>query len=337
MAADPAPDTLDGIFRALFVSGEKWPDWFTEYCGFFQDPAKAENYAAFYRYLFRRARIVPRSPLRVLDVGSGFGPACYLFHLMGFSEVHGLEIFVPMHETHARGTEILGLRDRIKARLGDASSVGTLYPPSHFDLVTCTETISHVLDLESFFDGLRNVLKVGGTFIVTDSNNPFCIPLRRRNRETWERFENGPPGKLYDTHVDKPYVEMRREIIARRFPGLAETECRELARLTSCLSGEQVLDAAGKFVREGKRPNNAYRYGQCPINPETNQYLEREFSPARLAKTLTRLGFKTRWGVYLGNPELHWKLALAVPVCDWLAWITQLRISSYYVIAVKRR
>lgn len=103
-------------------------------------------------------RYVPKD-VRVLDVGCGFGQT------LGYHAARGCEVFgVEADENIRRVSEMFGFN--VHVGLFDAS----LYEPDFFDYVTMDQVIEHVNDPIATLRGVSQILKPGGTAILSTPN-----------------------------------------------------------------------------------------------------------------------------------------------------------------------
>lgn len=294
---------LHEFYRALFASDRaaEFDEWFHRYCGYLVDPFQARRFYSYARYLGELSGRPVTATTRILDVGCGFGPACLAFSLMGSRQVHGLEIHEPMVRTLRVCLEILGLEASIRLQRGDAGRLRDTYPPDAFDLVLANEALSHYEDVDGFLRGCHVVLRPGGALVISDTNNGSNPWTRWKTRRIWARFELGPPGPIYKHTVRVPFIELRRRIIRSEARALSDAEVEVLARDTFGLRGREVQEAVRLFLQRGIRPGRPFRWGACPMNPETDQYIEYLFSPLVLARRVAGFGFQARAQAYLGG------------------------------------
>jgi 2-polyprenyl-3-methyl-5-hydroxy-6-metoxy-1,4-benzoquinol methylase len=103
-------------------------------------------------------RWVPRD-VRVLDIGCGFGESLG-YHRARGCDAHGVEA----DRNILRVAERHGLN--VKVGLFDATS----YEPATFDVVTLDQVIEHVTDPLAVLQGVHDVLKPGGTLVISTPN-----------------------------------------------------------------------------------------------------------------------------------------------------------------------
>lgn len=125
--------------------------------------------ADFVALMARRLRL--SEPRLVLDVGAGQGhwSRVLLPHLSPEARLLGIDREQAWVEEAARRSEALGLGDRARYRLGDATAI-----PFHddtFDLVTCQTVLIHVRDPRAVLREMIRVCKPGGMLLLAEPNN----------------------------------------------------------------------------------------------------------------------------------------------------------------------
>ncbi len=290
-------DLVRTIFQPAWV--EHYDPWFARYHRWLGEEWKLENYIRYVRTLLAQAG-ARLEGARILDAGCGFGLTALFLHLLGAVEVHGLDCHAGMIRTFETYLSFLHMPLRIYPRLGDVARMP--YPDGYFDIVLSMEAVSHYRDVESFLDEAARVLRPGGHLIIADGNNCRHAPTRRKTRAIWAAFENGPAVEdVYGHRVEKPFVEMRREMIAGAFPDLSAEELDMLALQTSGLAGEEVLAAARAYRETGMPPGRVWDGETCPLDPLNNYYIERLLDPLELGRHIRRRGFLVRVRPYFGG------------------------------------
>lgn len=283
------------------------------------------------RYVFdlcRLARFDPQGKV-ILDAGCGFGALALILGLMGAQAVHGVDISPTRLPTFQQMIADFQLSPPLSAQF---ASVDRLEFPSHsFDMILSNEAISHYQDVDAFLTEAARLLKPGGVLLIADGNNARNSRLAAHTRELWLRFENGPTGPFDGHRVKKPYVEMRAEIIQEAFPQMDTALVQELARRTSRMTREQILQAVQRYLDGGELPDAVYTPVECPVNPLTGAVLERLFDPAQLARHIEPFGFRARHYAYLGgaggNPLIRLVNALGMALTPLtLRWARSFRI-----------
>lgn len=288
--------------------------WFYTYCGRLVEPEQVERYVRLRESIWRTAGINV-SGRRILDAGSGFGINALLMALFGAAAVHGLDIHRGMIGTTRAYLSRLPFNVPVFPQLGDVADLP--YADDSFDIVISIEAISHYHNVERFLAEAARVLRPGGTLVIVDTNNGKNVFVRRRIRAVWQLFENGPAGTLPGHKVERPFVDKRRDIAARRFPTLSADELDMLSRRTSGLWGRELLTAFTDYVEHGIKPQSYYR-GGSPIDPLNGVYIEYLFDPAELGRAVARHGLassvRTYFGGARGGPLAAANRLLSAPV-----------------------
>lgn len=289
------------LVRTIFQPAwtEHYDPWFARYHRWLGEDWKLENYIRYVHTLLAQAG-AKLEGARVLDAGCGFGLTALFLHLLGAVEVHGLDCHAGMIRTFQTYLSLLNMPFRVYPCLGDVAHMP--YGDAYFDIVLSMEAVSHYRNLEAFLDEIARVLRPGGHLIIADGNNARHTATRRRTREIWTAFENGPAAENIHGHrVEKPFVEMRREIIAGAFPDLSPAELDMLARQTSGLAGEEVLAAVRTYRETGRPPGRVWDGETCPLDPVNGYYIERLLDPLELGRRISQRGFRTVVRPYFGG------------------------------------
>ena len=100
--------------------------------------------------------------LRILDVGVGLGRLLERIKSSGFEnlDLYGIDISLPyLQIAHSKGLNVA------MAKIEDMP-----YPTEYFDVITCTDVLEHVEDLNLCITRIINCLKPGGKLIVRVPN-----------------------------------------------------------------------------------------------------------------------------------------------------------------------
>lgn len=273
--------------------------WFERYHKWLSADWKLDNYIRYLRTLLRQAG-VRLDGTRVLDAGCGFGLTSLFLNLMGAGEVHGLDCHAGMIRTIETYLSFVPQSLSVYPRLGDVAHLP--YNDEQFDLVLSIEAISHYREVDRFLAEARRVLRPGGTLVVVDGNNSRHRPTVRVTRQIWAVFENGPAtDDIHGHRVEKPFVEMRREMLAGAFPDLPADALDELSRQTTGLWDDEVLAAGSAYVRAGALPGLRWDGETCPLDPVNGYFIERLLDPSELAQSMRQLRFRATVRPYFGG------------------------------------
>lgn len=294
--------------KILEAKLSEYDPWIYRYYHSLQSTAGVKQYV---RYLEGKLAFagVDVKGLAVLDAGCGFGLALVLLGILGAREMHGFDLYDNMVNTIRSYEKLLPdhLAKRLKVEQADASKMP--YESARFDLVTSIEAISHYLDEDAFLREAHRVLKPGGMLLISDGNNERNPSVRRDTIEIWDAFEQGEVGQHVHGHViEMPFVKKRERLIREQYPKLADEAVLALARGTSGLTRDQILQHCDTHLATGELPSGVYERGTIPVDPIKGDVIERLFDPYELAKRIERLGFRTRvtgyWGGASGKPHL---------------------------------
>jgi methionine biosynthesis protein MetW len=106
------------------------------------------------------AELVNGSKKRLLDVGCGEGSLLAPF--VNHHECYGVDV----SENQLRQAEMKGLRT---SRV-DLENEGLPFGDEFFDLIVCSETIEHLLEVDNLLHEIHRALKLGGVFVLTFPN-----------------------------------------------------------------------------------------------------------------------------------------------------------------------
>lgn len=330
--------TLDQWIQRIFDAGiaGKVDPWFVEYCTRLKDPLVARRQFSYRRYLVAQTGVKPGAGVAVLDAGCGFGPNCLAFHLMGFRDIHGIDLFQPMVDAVNLYLPVLGLEKDIHPVQGDVTDLTRIYGKNRFDLIFSNEALSHYHDVDLFLREAHAVLKPGGVLLISDNNNGANPKIRAMNQRIWDVFENGPPQSVYTHTVKTPYIDMRRDIIRSHFPDLDAATVNALAEGTFLMHEPRIVEAVKRFLDTGEKPDSRYRPGVCPLNPVKNEVIENLFDPRELARQLSGMGFDARGYAYLGGATRGGVVLLLNRLWQALSPLTLPRSNVFFVVARKR-
>ena len=312
----------------------QYDPWFERYHKWLGEDWKLDNYIRYLSTLLDQGQ-VKLDGLRVLDAGCGFGLTSLFLNLLGAAEVHGLDCHEGMIHTFETYLSYLPYALHTYPRLGDVASLP--YADESFDLVLSIEAISHYREVEKFLRQAWRVLRPGGILIIVDGNNSRHAATVRVTREIWNAFENGPATEnLHGHRVEKPFVEMRREMLADAFPSLSAQELDQLSQRTFGLQGDDVLAAGRTYVEAGVWPDALWDGTTCPLDPIHGYFIEYLLDPIELGRTLRGMGFRPTVRAYLGGARgglVH----LANEVLTWPAFtpLTLAFTPSFRILARK--
>lgn len=285
------PEQLKEIFRMERKEAEReFAPYFYQYfkrC--FDSPATLDRYSQSCKHFFD---MVQAKEKKVLDIGCGFGLISIHLATFGAQIVSGVdaneEAIYVFQKILSRFSPPLS---NVEVKLGDALNLD--YEDNHFDVVVANEVISHVRDVDFFIREMRRVLRPGGIFYISDSNNAWDIVGRYRRRKFWRGQEYGPVDETSIRGTEKPipWLLVRREMILGKSPQLGAKALDLLAKETAGMYGDEIFRAVEEYLTEGQVLNKpAFKFR----DPVTGEYNEFEFVPYLLKRKLERSGFSAR-------------------------------------------
>jgi SAM-dependent methyltransferase len=113
-------------------------------------------------------RMMPRSPLRHLDIGPGHGDLIKI-----------LRADLELSSDACDYTDTLMRLNDVKVDVVDLNTEKLPYPDSTYDLVTCTEVLEHLEHYRETIREVHRIVKPGGVFVLT---TPNILNLKSRIR-----------------------------------------------------------------------------------------------------------------------------------------------------------
>ena len=134
---------------------------------------------------------------RILDVGCGYGEQDFewLKHIDETNHITAIDISEGQIKIAAEKCQRSNLDSRLVFEKGDAHLIDKKFATDEFDVVMSVESAFHYHDRPRFFRGVSEVLKPGGTFVISD------IIL---NDEYEPTFLNGCFIRLYSDFLNIP-------------------------------------------------------------------------------------------------------------------------------------
>lgn len=327
-------DRTHQLYRQILDDGNRsrYDAELWKYCKGYNERKQIEKLVRFVGDLLRLAAVDVRGKT-VLDAGCGFGRVALVLAAMGAEKVFGVDITTRRLSTFQQIICDLQMEQTLVAEYKSADDTG--YPDGMFDLVLSIEAISHYNDVDAFFREAARVLKPGGVLLISDGNNGRNPRIANFTKQVWNRFENGPAGEVHGHVVAQSYRQIRRDIIAEHFPSLSGEEVDELARRTSYMNKEQVIQAAQDYLATRTLPDSLYDPNRCPVDPRTGAVIERLFDPFELARYMQPFGFRARAFAYFGGASGNPILRAANQILQTLSPITMWLAPSFRIVAVK--
>ena len=166
---------------------------------------------------------------KVLDIGCGFGLQSIMFFLCGIQNVYACDIAIRKLKDFRKLVAVLSINtDDIKIFCCNGCS--TPFKNKYFDLIFISSVLSHVETADLLLYEIYRILKPEGKLFLSDENNCFFIPGRRRRRKIWQMVEYGPIDESIAIGEPVPFSHLRDNIISKRFPLLSVNERKLLVK-----------------------------------------------------------------------------------------------------------
>jgi SAM-dependent methyltransferase len=279
------------VRRSLASPPDGVDPWFLGYCGAL---ASHNGLRTYVRAAWQLIALIGGVENRdVLDAGSGFGVGANLLAQWGARRVYAVELQRRMIESHAcmlaRDFAHVHNVHPIRADVG-ALPIGD----RTIDVLVSVEAISHYLNVEAFLDACARVLRPRGALLISDANNGANPRIRARTEEIWNRWENGPHGRIEDHEIRETFSQRRARLIRSRFPYLSEDDVRAYAAGTAGFDRARIEAAILAHRAGGPSPAAFYRRGDLARDPESGTVAERLFDPLQLGRDIEQRGFTVR-------------------------------------------
>jgi len=309
-----------------------YPDFFYHYTRHILQRSSFEKYILNAKYLFELSHR-PIAGAKILDVGCGFGIDSMIFASLG-ADVHGIDVNPDWIRTIHAYLADLKWDLPIETKVGDASKLD--YPDDTFDVVLSVEAISHYRDVDNFMAEAFRVLRGGGALIISDGNNGANPRIRTKTYEIWRRFEHGPPAESFHSHqIKQSFVDMRSEIIAKRFPDLSPSEITDLAKDTFGMGDKEIIATVADYIENGVKPGSPFKPGVPAFNPIKNDYIERLFDPNELVGQMKQIGFEAKAYAHFGGAGQKGLIGTANAILRAFSPVTMQVARAFKIVAVK--
>jgi len=257
--------------------------FYNAFNSFFVDKTKFQRYLEAVKGLFTK---ISGEGKVILDAGCGFGLVSIIFSCLGAKEVIAIDFSEKEISGFTRILAKLPPINNLKIYRMDATK--TEFRDNYFDIIFSSDIISHVYDLEKFILEAKRILKGKGIFYIYESNSVFSISRRLFLKRYWRMVEYGPVNPQIG--LEKPFNQLRRDIITESFPGLESGTVDFLIKSTQGMIKEQIVNSVRQFLNEGKiAKKKGFKYA----DPRTGMLAELPINPFLLKKQLEKFGFKS--------------------------------------------
>lgn len=257
--------------------------------------------------LTRLARLLNRHDfenLRILDAGAGFGLNSLMLALAGAKQVVAVDILPNRIRDLSKLSKVAVIEDCIIPVCGDYSDAMEKHEP--FDLIIGTCFLSHINNLETFFEMSHKHLETAGQLYIMDDNNALSLSRQISVRKEWWAAEFSGDRKRCKGY----FLEQRRKVAndcLDHTPHYSRWLIREWCAWASRgMTSQETEEYCHWFLDRNHprppRPSCSYR------DPITGVPEERLLNPLRMATTLKNTGFDvTLFPSTSINNSIKWK------------------------------
>ena len=162
-------------------------------------------------------------------------------------------------------------------------------PDDDVDVVLSVEGIGVYADLDLFLDEAARVLRPGGVLVMAENNDVLNPRLRKRARELWRAYENGPAGNYFGHQIDTPFSERRAVRVRQLLPKASPGDVDAIVAGSYRCDGEQLAAACARFEATGELPDSPFDPELAPIGLD-RMTVEAPVEPAWMRDALTARG-----------------------------------------------
>ncbi len=260
------------------------PYFYTYFKGYFSKPDRLIRKLNEMKVFL--SRINPQNAVLV-DLGCGFGLESIMLSII----TDNMKIIgIDHNEEKIRFARKLSEQSRVQnidfiLQGGESLSKGV-----KADIVFCRDVLSHVNDINTFFDSIIEILEPKGVLHIIDDRNPLNLSTVWKTRRLQRKAENGEIeiDKLREIDAPKNFFETRKGIILKNFRYMDGDKVNKWARMSAGLCGDQIVSFVESAERGERLKLPEFRY----VNPITGESCERLHSPTRIRKLLKKRGLR---------------------------------------------
>lgn len=212
----------------------------------------------------------------IVDYGAGTGVLAMLAKEVGFGKV----IYNDIYDISCKDAETIARLASAQANeyvCGDIKSLKSYFEQSSqpCDIIVSRNVIEHIYNLSDFFETLASFSDKELTlFFATTANikNPLTVWYTERIQRMLElKGMTTKWGKERDTL--KPYLQIRKEILAEEFTSLKSNEIEQLALVTKGLIKADIVSYTQAYMDTGVLEKTTVR-GFNTCDPHTGNWAE---------------------------------------------------------------
>ena len=224
-----------------------------------------------------------------IDYGGGCGILSFLAVELGFETVIYNDIYeVSTNDVKSIATTIDASIDHFVT--GDIHQL-VAYLKTHkckVDVMSSFDVLEHIYDLKDWFSGVQQISKPFSICFMTSANasNPYIRRKLKRIHIKAEYEGSKRAASWKERDANRPFLAIRKEMIAHNFKDLSEDKILRLAQNTRGLFGEDIITACQKQIATGTYVA-AIEHPTNTCDPYTGNWAEHCIDLKQLKKELS--------------------------------------------------
>lgn len=267
-----------------------------------------------YEQLLQKVLLKLNKPIEestFIDYGGGCGILSFLAVELGFKTV----IYNDIYEVSTN--DVKAISKKIDASI-DHFITGGIHELTNYinankisiDMISSFDVLEHIYDLKDWFSGVKNIPKPFSLCFMTSANgkNPYINRRLKKIHKKAEYMGSKKENGWKERDANKPFLEIRKEMIAQNFNDLTDEKILNLAKNTRGLFGDDILNYCKKYVNlDNVKPAINHPTNTC--DPLTGNWAEHIIDLNELRKIIgnknTVVTFSNSFYSYSNNKILN--------------------------------
>lgn len=253
----------------------------------------------------------PISESSFTDYGGGCGILSFLAVELGFKTV----IYNDIYEVSTKDVKVI--TEEINTSInffitGDVHQLVNFVKQHHIhiDILCSFDVLEHIYDLTDWFSKVKELQKPFSICFMTSANhrNPIVNNRLKKIHYKAEYIGSKKENGWKERDANKPFLDLRKEIISKHFKDLSSDQILTLAKNTRGLYGDAIISSCqrqintGNFAQEISHPTNT-------CDPLTGNWAEHIINLKDLRKMIenknTQVKFTSSFYSYSKNKILN--------------------------------
>ncbi len=257
--------------------------------------SNSSYFFSFYSQVFEKCLHSIREPVNkvFVDYGGGCGILSLATRLIGFKTV----VYNDFCEKSMADAKIISEQTGIHIDFFIGGDIEAFVDQVnqldiHPDIICSVDVIEHIYDLDNWFKSISKLDDFTLIFVTGANTNNPVIKHRLKQKHIISEFHGCERNvRINDTFFNTSFLEERRKIIWRKYPGLSEDEIKHLAVQSRGLKREDIESMVDGYLKNGI---TEYSPGH-PTNtcdPYTGSWTERLIDFRKLKETIEYNGME---------------------------------------------